>query len=519
MSNKISFSTVARSQLKKGINTLCDAVKVTLGPLGKNVAINIGGQPLITNDGVTIAQNITLENAEENFGASVVKQSALKTNSEAGDGTTTTLVLAQSLFNLGIQKIDLGYNAMSLKIGMKKALEFVSKWLKDNAVQNIGAKELENVATISCQDESLGKLIATAYSNVGKTGLVTMQTGNYVNDEIIYELGMQLNSGFLSPYFCNNNEKTKVEYANAKTLICNKKIKSPTELMPVLEFINANKTPLLLICSSISEEALSMLALNKLQGNIEVCVVNLAEQGEFQQAKMEDIAILTESKLISSCSDNILPEHLGSAKNVKVSQNLTTFSGTANETLINTRLKSIQEQISNCSDEYNKFLLINRLATLSGKVAVIKLSGATIVELTEKKLRCEDAINSCKNALENGIVAGGGMSLFACKNFLIKEIKHFTSEEKIGANIVADSLSSPLKTILENAGISSDLILNKLNIKLKTNPMLCYDANKSKFCKNYIECGILDPLKVTLNAITNAVSVVSTLLTTNCLIV
>ena len=521
MAKQMKFNNNALVALEAGVNKLADAVKITLGPRGRNVALNRSYAPaLITNDGATIAKEIDLENTFENMGASLVKEVSIKTNDIAGDGTTTAIVLAQSIFSEGIKKINEGFCPIFLKDGINKACQFVTNKLKEQSKPVSSQEEIEHVATISSQSQDIGELLAKANSTIGENGIITTSDSSTDKTTLSVVSGLEIDRGLISPYLADEN-KTTTTLKNAFLLITDKKIGSINEILPILENVSKQSRPLLIICSDIENEALATIVLNKMRGIISCAVVRAPAFGQKRKDVLEDIAIVSGAKFFSEeFGENLSSatlEDLGQAKTIKLTQNTTTIiEGAGDTTKLENRKALIKEQLISATDDFEKTTLNERLAKLSGGVAIISVGAGSEVEQKEKKLRIEDAISAIKSAKELGVVVGGGMALFRIRKNLFEYINSLENhEEKEGALILYNALSSPLVQIVKNAGQNPEEIINKL--EENNNEAFGYNAKTLTFC-NLFEEGIIDPTLVTISALSNAVSVCSTMLTTSVLV-
>lgn len=524
MAKQLKYGKEAREALLKGVNILADAVKITLGPKGRNVVLaQKFTSPLITNDGVTIAKEIEIDDAFENMGAQLIKEVSIKTNDVAGDGTTTASVLAQSIIREGMKLFDSGANPIMLKKGIDFAVKKICDKLLENSTDVSSSKEIAQVASISAGDESIGQLISLAMDKVGKDGIITLEEGKTMQTELSIVEGLQFDRGYLSAYMCTNQEKMIAELENPYILITDKKISSIQEILPILEQIVKTGDKLLIIADDVEGEALATLVLNKIRGTFTCVAVKAPSFGEKRKSMLEDIAILTGGKYISdemgTNISNITFEMLGRAKTVKVDkENTTIVEGMGNKEELNARILSIKEQIKNENSDYEREKLEERLAKLSGGVALIKVGAPTEVELKEKKLRIEDALSATKAAICEGIVAGGGLAILKAgkSKEVLSEIENLTGDVKKGALVVIKAIEEPLRQIAKNCGEDSDVVLNNVIANLKeTN--YGYDALNNTYV-NMIDAGIIDPTKVTRSALFNAGSVAGTLLTTECLV-
>jgi len=512
---EIFFSDVARNKLYEGVKKLSDAVKVTMGPRGRNVLIQKSfGAPQITKDGVSVAREIELEDALENMGAGLVKEVASQTADEAGDGTTTATVLASSIFKEGLRNITAGANPISVKRGMDKAAEAIVEELKKIAKPVNDKKEIAQVATISANsDEKIGNLIAEAMEKVGKDGVITVEEAKGINDELEVVEGMQFDRGYVSPYFVTNTEKMTVEMDNPYILITDKKITSLKDLLPVLEAVQQSGRPLLIIAEDIEGEALTTLVLNKLRGVLNIAAVKAPGFGDRRKAMLEDIAILTGGQVITEelgkTLENTTLEDLGQAGSVLIDkENTTIVDGAGDKEKIQARVAQIKAQIEETTSDYDREKLQERLAKLAGGVAVIKVGAATETEMKEKKDRVDDALSATKAAVEEGVVIGGGAALIKAASKVEIELK---DDEKIGYEIVKRAIKAPIKQIAENAGYDAGVVANE--VEKSDNPNLGFNAATGEYVDMF-EAGIIDPLKVERIALQNAVSVASLLLTT-----
>ncbi|EGS8474116.1 chaperonin GroEL [Campylobacter coli] len=515
MAKEIIFSDEARNKLYEGVKKLNDAVKVTMGPRGRNVLIQKSfGAPTITKDGVSVAKEVELKDSLENMGASLVREVASKTADQAGDGTTTATVLAHAIFKEGLRNITAGANPIEVKRGMDKACEAIVAELKKLSREVKDKKEIAQVATISANsDEKIGNLIADAMEKVGKDGVITVEEAKSINDELNVVEGMQFDRGYLSPYFITNAEKMTVELSNPYILLFDKKIANLKDLLPVLEQIQKTGKPLLIIAEDIEGEALATLVVNKLRGVLNISAVKAPGFGDRRKAMLEDIAILTGGEVISEELGRTLEsatiQDLGQASSVIIDKDNTTIvNGAGEKANIDARVNQIKAQIAKTSSDYDREKLQERLAKLSGGVAVIKVGAATETEMKEKKDRVDDALSATKAAVEEGIVIGGGAALIKAKAKINLDLK---GDEAIGAAIVERALRAPLRQIAENAGFDAGVVVNSVENAKDENTG--FDAAKGEYV-NMLESGIIDPVKVERVALLNAVSVASMLLTT-----
>ncbi len=515
MAKEIIFSDDARNKLYAGVRKLNDAVKVTMGPRGRNVLIQKSfGAPAITKDGVSVAKEIELKDTLENMGASLVREVASKTNDQAGDGTTTATVLAHAIFKEGLRNVTAGANPIEVKRGMDKFSAAVIEELKKSSKKVSGKKEIAQVATISANNDSaVGDLIADAMERVGKDGVITVEEAKSINDELNVVEGMQFDRGYLSPYFITNAEKMLVELSSPLVLLFDKKITNLKDLLPVLEQVQKSGKPLLIIAEDIEGEALATLVVNKLRGVLNISAVKAPGFGDRRKAMLEDIAILTGGTVISEELGRTLESasmaDLGQAERIVIDKDNTTIVGGAGKKKdIDARVSQIKAQIAETTSDYDKEKLQERMAKLSGGVAVIKVGAATETEMKEKKDRVDDALNATKAAVDEGIVIGGGAALIRA-GLSVKLA--LSGDELIGADIVKRALFAPLRQIAENAGFDAGVVANK--VEQGSDKKFGFNAANGEYV-NMFEAGIIDPVKVERIALQNAVSVASLLLTT-----
>jgi chaperonin GroEL len=520
MAKEITFDTTARDRLKKGVDKLADAVKVTLGPKGRNVILDKKfGAPSITKDGVSVAKEIELKDAIENMGAQLVKEVASKTADAAGDGTTTATVLTQSIFAHGIKNVAAGANPMDLKRGIDKAVVAVVENLKAQSKPIKGTQEVEQIATISANsDNEIGKMIAKAMEKVGKDGVITVEEAKGTETEVKTVEGMQFDRGYLSPYFVTNTEKMEADLDNAYILIYDKKVSSMKELLPILEATAQTGKPLVIIAEEVEGEALATLVVNKIRGALRVAAVKAPGFGDRRKAMLEDIAILTGGKVISEETGMKLEdaklEYLGRAEKVNIDKDNTTIvNGAGKKGEITGRISQIKAQIEQTTSDYDKEKLQERLAKLSGGVAILYIGAATEVEMKEKKDRVDDALHATRAAVQEGIIPGGGVAYIRAIEAL-KNLKTDNEDQATGVNIVRLALESPLRTIVENAGQEGSVIVNKVRDGKKD---FGYNAAENKF-ENFFAAGIIDPTKVARLALENAASIAGLLLTTEAVV-
>ena len=516
---EVSFGESARGKMIKGVNTLANAVKVTLGPKGRNVIISKSfGTPHITKDGVTVAKEIELEDALENMGAQMVKEVASKTADQAGDGTTTATVLAQAIVREGAKSVASGMNPMDLKRGIDRATGAIVEELAKISVPCDTTQAIEQVGTISANsDESIGKIIAQAMDKVGKEGVITVEDGKSLDMELEMVEGMQFDRGYLSPYFINT-EKQTAELNDLYILIYDKKISNIKEILPVLEQVAKQGKPLFIIAEEVEGEALATLVVNNMRGTIKTVAVKAPGFGDRRKAMLQDIAVLTGGTVVSEevgmkLEDTKL-EHLGQAAKVEVSkENTIVIDGKGTESAIQSRISVIKTEIENSTSDYDKEKLQERLAKLAGGVAVIKVGAATEVEMKEKKDRVDDALHATRAAVEEGIVPGGGVALVRAKS-AIKELKGDNADQDAGISIVLRAVEDPLRQIVENAGVESSVVVNEI---IKGSGNYGFNAADDTY-GDMLEQGVVDPTKVTRCALQNAASVAGLLLTTDCAI-
>ena len=516
MAKEIKYGADARKALESGVNQLADTVRVTLGPKGRNVVLDKSyGAPLITNDGVTIAKEITLADAFENMGAQVVKEVATKTNDVAGDGTTTATVLAQAMINEGMKNLAAGANPIVLRKGMKKASKVAVQAISDMSQQISGKEQIAKVAAISAGDEEVGELVADAMEKVSKDGVITVEESKTMKTELDLVEGMQFDRGYVSAYMSTDMEKMVAELQNPYILITDKKISNIQDILPVLEEIVKSGAQLLIIAEDVEGEALTTLIVNKLRGTFNVVAVKAPGYGDRRKDMLQDIAILTGGTVISSELGYELKDatidQLGRAKSVKVTKDNTTIvDGEGEKKAIDERVSVIKTQLEQTTSEFDKEKLQERLAKLAGGVAVIRVGAATETEMKEAKLRLEDALNATRAAVEEGIISGGGAAYVHATKKVAELAETLEGDEKTGAQIVCKAMTAPLFHIAANAGLEGAVIVNKV---MESDDAVGFDAYKEQYV-NMIESGIIDPVKVTRTALQNATSIASTLLTT-----
>ena len=516
MAKEIKFGVEARSALEAGVNKLADTVRVTLGPKGRNVVLDKSfGAPLITNDGVTIAKEVELEDAFENMGAQLVKEVATKTNDVAGDGTTTATVLAQAMINEGMKNLAAGANPIILRKGMKKATETAVDSIRSMSSKLSGKEQIAKVAAISAGDEQVGEMVADAMEKVTGDGVITIEESKTMKTELDMVEGMQFDRGYLSAYMATNMDKMEAELDNPYILITDKKISNIQEILPLLEQVVQASARLLIIAEDVEGEALSTLVINKLRGTFNVVAVKAPGYGDRRKEMLKDIAILTGGQVISEELGLDLKEttmdQLGRAKSVKVQkENTIIVDGEGDKAEIEARIAQIKNQIEETTSDFDREKLQERLAKLAGGVAVVRVGAATETEMQEAKLRMEDALAATRAAVEEGIIAGGGSAYIHASKEVAKMAASLEGDEKTGANIILKALEAPLRRIAENAGLEGSVIIDKVRSE---EPGFGFNALTEEYV-NMVDNGILDPAKVTRSALQNATSVASTLLTT-----
>ena len=516
MAKEIKYGVEARKALESGVNQLADTVRVTLGPKGRNVVLAKSfGAPLITNDGVTIAKDIELEDAFENMGAQIVKEVATKTNDVAGDGTTTATVLAQAMINAGMKNLAAGANPIILRKGMKKACDTAVEAISNMSQTISGKEQIARVASISAGDENVGTMVADAMEKVSNNGVITIEESKTMKTELDLVEGMQFDRGYISAYMCTDMEKMEANLDDPYILITDKKISNIQEILPLLEQIVQSGAKLLIVAEDIEGEALTTLIVNKLRGTFNVVAVKAPGYGDRRKAMLEDIAILTGGQVISEelgleLKDTTMAQ-LGRAKSVKVQkENTVIVDGMGDKAALEARIGQIKAQIEETTSDFDKEKLQERLAKLAGGVAVIRVGAATETEMKEAKLRMEDALNATRAAVEEGIIAGGGSAYIHASKEVAKLAETLEGDEKTGAKVVLKALEAPLFHISANAGLEGAVIINKVR---EAEPGNGFDAYNEEYV-DMVKAGILDPAKVTRSALQNATSVASTLLTT-----
>ena len=516
MAKEIKYGADARKALEAGVNKLADTVRVTIGPKGRNVVLDKSfGAPLITNDGVTIAKEIELEDAFENMGAQLIREVASKTNDVAGDGTTTATVLAQAMVHEGMKNLEAGANPIVLRKGMKKATDCAVEAIKKMSSKVTGREQIARVAAISASDDSVGEMIAEAMDKVSNDGVITIEESKTMKTELDLVEGMQFDRGYISAYMCTDMEKMEANLDDPYILITDKKISNIQEILPLLEQIVQSGAKLLIVAEDIEGEALTTLIVNKLRGTFNVVAVKAPGYGDRRKAMLEDIAILTGGQVISEelgleLKDTTMAQ-LGRAKSVKVQkENTVIVDGMGDKAALEARIGQIKAQIEETTSDFDKEKLQERLAKLAGGVAVIRVGAATETEMKEAKLRMEDALNATRAAVEEGIIAGGGSAYIHASKEVAKLAETLEGDEKTGAKVVLKALEAPLFHISANAGLEGAVIINKVR---EAEPGNGFDAYNEEYV-DMVKAGILDPAKVTRSALQNATSVASTLLTT-----
>lgn len=522
MAKDIIYGNEARLKIKEGVDKLANAVKVTLGPCGRNVVLEKKyGPSTITKDGISVAKEIELKDPVENIGAQLIKEVASKTNDGAGDGTTTATVLAQSIYNNSLKYVTSGANPVEIKKGIDLAVENVIAEIKNISKEiDNNSSDIEQVATISANNDSeIGKMIAEAMAKVGKDGVITVEEAKGTQTSVKVVEGMEFDRGYLSPYFVTNTEKMTVEMENPYILITDKKISALKELLPILESVAQSGKPLLIIAEDVDGEALTTLVVNRLRIGLKICAVKVPGFGDRKKEILQDIAIVTGGNVISEEQgrklENITIEDLGKAEKINITKDNTVIvNGNGNKGAINDRANQIRSQIENTKSEYDKEKLQERLAKISGGVAVLYIGASTEVEMKEKKDRVDDALHATRAAVQEGIVPGGGVTLLRCSEKIIN-LKGENEDQKLGINIVYKTLFAPIKTILSNAGEENiDVIINAI---LNNSGDYGYNARLKKF-ENFFKTGVIDPAKVTRLAIENAASISGLLITSDCVI-
>jgi len=520
MAKQLKFHDEARRALEAGVNKLADAVKVTLGQKGRNVVLDKKfGAPTITNDGVSIAKEVEIDDPFENMGAQLVKEVATKTNDVAGDGTTTATVLAQAIVHQGMRNVAAGANPMGLKRGIEKAVAAAVESIKSQAKEVDDKGDISSVATISAADASIGQVIADAIDKVGKDGVVTVEESNTFGTELEFTEGMQFDKGYLSPYFVTDQERQEAVIDEPYILFYSSKISSVQSLLPPLESVMKTGRPLLIIAEDVEGEALATLVVNKIRGTFNSTAVKAPGFGDRRKAMLQDMAVLTGGQVISEevglKLENVTLDLLGRAKRVIITKDATTIvDGAGDKTEVNGRISQIKTEIDNTDSDWDREKLQERLAKLAGGVALIKVGAATEVELKEKKHRIEDAISATRAAIEEGVVAGGGTALLRSRPAVLKVVESLTGDEATGARTVYDALVAPAKHIADNAGLEGSVVVQRVEAETGSNGL---NAATGEYV-DLVAAGIIDPAKVTRAALQNAASIAALVLTTECLV-
>jgi chaperonin GroEL len=525
MAKQLLYTDDARKKLLAGAEKLAKAVGITLGPTGRNVIIDKSfGGPTVTKDGVTVSKEIDLQDPFENMGAKLVNAVAQKTSDVAGDGTTTATILALAVYQEGLRIITAGANPMAVKRGIDKAVETATKTLTDKLTRRLTKKEeMEHVASISANnDPAIGKLMADAFEKVGKDGVITVEEGKTSTTELEFVEGMQFDKGYISPYFAINNPDLKCEFEDALILIYEKKISSVRDLLPILQKVAESRKPLLIIAEDVESEALAVLVVNRIQAGLPVCAVKAPGFGDRRKAMLGDIATLTGGTFVSEDLgiklENVQLSHLGSAKKIVVEKESTTIiDGGGDNKKIQERINQIRTQMGQTESEYDKEKFSERLAKLTGGVAIIRVGAATEAEMKQTKGRIEDALHATRAAVAEGIVPGGGTSLLRCVKPVTDLAKSLEGDERLGAEIVGRALAKPVRTIAENGGVDGAVVADEVDTRGQSNPNLGYDANTGDYVDMF-DAGIVDPTKVTRSALQNAASIAGLMLTTEVMV-
>lgn len=521
MYKKIYTGEEAKLKILKGVETLANAVKITLGPKGRNVVVgDFNGFPFVTNDGVTIAREIKLKDEVEDNAVELLRQATIKTNDIAGDGTTTATILAEKIFSVGLKCCNMGANPILLRSGIKKAVDFVVKEIKRNAKKIEDNNAIKQVAEISAGNEDTGILIAKAYELVGKDGIITIEEGNNVLDALKVVDGVRINRGYISPYMCADQSTLIAEMDNPYILITDKKISHINDILPVMDKVNKAGGSLFLIAEDVEGDALTTIVINDMRKVFSCLAVKAPNYGDRRKKVLDDIALTVGAKFVSGDIYNnfndITLEDLGHAAKIKADKDTTTIIGAkGDKVLISARIKELKEKLTHTTKTFDRQTLIDRIAMLNGGIAVIKIGALSEVEMKEKKLRMEDALNATQSAIEEGIIVGGGVALLRAKPALKQFSETLTGDEKMGATIVLNCLDAPIRQIAKNAGVDDGVVVQKISNSKNAN--YGYDALNDKFC-DMLAAGIIDPVKVTRTAIESAGSVASTLLTTECVV-
>ncbi|HMO15506.1 MAG TPA: chaperonin GroEL [Pirellulaceae bacterium] len=521
MAKQLLFEDHARQRMLRGIDKLADAVAITMGPTGRNVIINKSfGGPTVTKDGVSVAKEIELEDRFENMGAKLVAEVAQKTSDLAGDGTTTATVLARAIFREGIRNIVAGSNPMAIRRGIDKAVKAVATKLGEMSKAVSKKEEIANVGAISANnDMEIGNLLAEALDRVGKDGVITVEEGRSRTTEVEYVDGMQFDKGYISPYFINNPSNMTCEMQNAYLLIYDKKISNIRDLVPILEKVGSSGKPLVIIAEDVDQEALTLLVVNKLRGTLNVCAVKAPGFGDRRKAMLGDIAVLTGGTMISEelgiSMENLELSHLGKATKVVVDKNATTIvGGGGKRNDVNARIDVIRKQIDQSDSDYDREKLQERLAKLTGGVAVVKVGAETEADMKQKKARVEDALHATRAAVEEGILPGGGVALLRCREAVETCRNSVKGDEKIGVDIILNVLDAPIRQIADNGGIDGSVVADEVSNKPVN---VGFDANRGEYIDMY-KAGVIDPVKVVRTAIVNADSIAGLLLTTDAMV-
>jgi chaperonin GroEL len=525
MAKQLLYTDDARKKLLSGAEKLAKAVGITLGPTGRNVIIDKSfGGPTVTKDGVTVSKEIDLADPFENMGAKLVNAVAQKTSDVAGDGTTTATILALAVYQEGLKIITAGANPMAVKRGIDKAVEAATRYLNDHLTRKLSKKEeMEHVAAISANnDPAIGKLMADAFEKVGKDGVITVEEGKTSNTELEFVEGMQFDKGYISPYFAINNPDLKCEFEDALILIYEKKISSVRDLLPILQKAAEARKPFLIIAEDVESEALAVLVVNRIQAGLPVCAVKAPGFGDRRKAMLGDIAVLTGGTFVSEDLgiklENVQLSHLGSAKRVVVDKESTTIiDGGGDTKKIQERINQIRTQMGQTESEYDKEKFSERLAKLTGGVAIIRVGAATEAEMKQTKARVEDALHATRAAVAEGIVPGGGTALLRCVKPVTDLAKTLADDERLGAEIVARALAKPVRTIAENGGVDGAVVADEVQERGASNPNLGFNANTAQYVDMF-EAGIVDPTKVTRSALENAASIAGLMLTTEVMV-
>ncbi len=520
MYNKILMGDEAKAKLLSGISTLSNAVKITLGPKGRNVVMGRETNSFITNDGVTIAQGIKLKDEVENTAVELLREACIKTNDIAGDGTTTATILAEKIFSEGLKSCNIGANPILLRNGIKKAVNFVVKEIKKMSKPIKDNNSICQIAKISAGNEETGKLIAKAFEMVGKEGIITIEEGKNILDSLTVVEGVRVNRGYVSPYMCTNQMRSIAEIDNPYILITDKKISNINEILPIMDKVNKVGGSLFIIADDVEGDALTTMVINNMRNVFRCLAVKAPNYGDRRKKVLDDIALTVGAKFVAADFYNnfndITLEDLGHASKVKADKEMATIIGAkGNKELIKARIKELKEKLEYTTAPFDRMTLQDRIAMLNGGIAVIKVGAISEVEMKEKKLRMEDALNATLSAIDEGVIAGGGVALLRTKKMLEKYINELKDDEKVGATIILHTLEAPIRQIAKNAGVDDGVIVQ--TVLANENVNFGYDALNNQFC-DMLETGIIDPVKVTRIALETAASVASTLLTTECVV-